>query len=177
MELFGYSLETIYMIGLIVGGTLTFLYVLFGDLLEGIFEAVSEGPINPTVVLAFITIFSAMAFLLEKFTSIHSLIILLASMVTALILVTVLNVFVLIPLSQAEATLAYSDTDLKGRVGKVITAIPTDGFGEVLLEGYGGNIAKTAVSFENEAISYGTKVLVIEVRDGALHVLPHENLE
>lgn len=177
MELYGYSLETIYLIGLIVGGSLTFLYILFGDLLEGIFEAITEGPLNPTVVLAFITIFSSMAYLMEKFTSVGSLIIFLASLITALILVTLLNVFILVPLSQAEATLAYSDEDLKGRVGKVIISIPIDGFGEVIIQGNGGNIAKTAVSFDKEAIAYDTDVLIIEVENGVLHVLPHEKLD
>lgn len=177
MELFGYSLETIYLTMLIVGGSLTFLYILFGDLVEGIFESFSEGPINPTVILAFITIFSAMAYLMEKLTSVHSLIIFLVSIVTALILVTLLNVFILIPLSKAEATLAYSDEDLKGRIGKVIISIPVDGFGEVIIQGNGGNIAKSAVSFEQEAIPFDTEVLVIDVKNGVLHVLPHEKLE
>lgn len=176
MEFFGYSLEAIYLIGLIAGGSLTLLYILFGDLLEGIFEVISEGPVNPTVVLAFITIFSSMAFLMEKLTAVHSLIIFVASLLTALILVTLLNVFVLIPLSQAEATMAYSDEDLQGRVGKVITSIPVDGFGEVLIQGHSGNIAKTAVSFEKEAIPYDTEVLVIEVSNGILHVIPHEKI-
>lgn len=177
MELFGYALETIYLIGLIAGGTLTLLYILFGDLLEGVFDAVSEGPINPTVVLAFVTIFSSMAYLMERLTSVHSLLIIVVSLVTALIIVTLLNVFVLIPLSQAEATMAYSDEDLQGRVGKLITSIPVDGFGEVLIQGHGGNIAKTAASFDQEAISYDTDVLVIEVKNGVLYVIPHEKLD
>lgn len=176
MEFYGYSLETIYLIGLIVGGSLILLYILFGDLLEGIFEVLTEGPLNPTVVLAFMTIFSSMAYLMEKFTSIHSFIIFLASIVTAIIFVALLNVFILVPLSQAEATLAYSDEDLKGRVGKVIISIPIDGFGEVMIQGYGGNIAKSAVSFDKEAIAYDTDVLIIEVENGVLHVLPHDNL-
>ncbi|MFN7251380.1 MAG: NfeD family protein [Anaerobacillus sp.] len=174
MELFGYSLETIYLITLIVSGSLTLLYILFGDLVEGLFDGLSEGPVNPTVILAFLTIFSAMAYLMEKLTAVHSFIIIIFSLITALILVTMLNVFILIPLSKAEATLAYSDEDLKGRVGKVITSIPIDGFGEVIIQGYGGTIAKSAVSFEEEAIPYDTDVLVIEVKNGVLHVVPHE---
>ncbi|OIJ13656.1 hypothetical protein BKP37_10300 [Anaerobacillus alkalilacustris] len=177
MELFGYSLETVYLFGFIIGGSLTLLYILFGDLVEGIFESFSEGPINPTLILSFITIFSSMAYLMEKFTTVHSLIIFIVSLVTALILVTLLNVFVLIPLSQAEATLAYSDEDLRGRVGKVIISIPEDGFGEVLIQGKGGNISKSAVSFEKKAIQYDEDVLVIEVKNGVLHVLPHEKLD
>ena len=90
--------------------------------------------------------------------------------------VTLLNLFILIPLSQAESTLAYSEQDLKGRVGKVIVSIPSDGFGEVMIEGNGGNIAKSAVSFEAVDIEYGSTVLVIDVIKGVLHVIPHEKI-
>ncbi|SDY33086.1 hypothetical protein SAMN05421736_101974 [Evansella caseinilytica] len=177
MELFGYSLETIYLFGFIAGGILTLLYILFGDILEGVFDALSEGPINPTLVLSFITFFSSMAYILERFTSIDSIIVLVSSLVTAFILVTLLNVFVLIPLSRAEATLAFSEEDLKGRVGTVITSIPEDGFGEVMIQGKGGNIARSAVSFEDEAIPYGKTVLVIDVKEGVMHVSRHETLD
>lgn len=176
MELFGYQLQTIYLFGLIFGGVFTFLYILFGDLLEGIFEALSEGPINLTLVLAFITFTSASGYILEKATSIHSIVVFIISIVLAFILVTLLNLFILIPLSQAESTLAYSEQDLKGRVGKVIVSIPSDGFGEVMIEGNGGNIAKSAVSFEAVDIEYGSTVLVIDVIKGVLHVIPHEKI-
>lgn len=177
MAFFGYSLEMIYLFGLIVGGVLTLFYILFGDLLEGIFEVISEGPVNPILVLSFITIFSSMAYILEKFMTLNSLLVFISSIVTAFIFVTLLNIFVLVPLSRAEATLAYSDEDLKGRVGKVITSIPLEGFGEVIIEGKGGNIAKSAVSFEEEAIAYGEQVLVIDIENGVLKVTKHENLD
>ncbi|MGG3326681.1 NfeD family protein, partial [Bacillus velezensis] len=85
-----------------------------------------------------------------------------------------LHFFVLLPLSSAEESLAYRETDLKGRVGRVITSVPKDGYGEVIIEGIGGAISKSAVSFEQEQISYGTSVLVIDVKDGVLFVTPHE---
>ncbi|MFA9557802.1 NfeD family protein [Evansella sp. AB-rgal1] len=177
MELFGQSLETIYLYGFIISGILTLFYILFGDIVEGIFEALSEGPINPTLILSFLTFFSSMAFLLERFSSLHSLIVLIASLITAFFLVTLLNIFVLVPLSRAEATLAYSDEDLKGRIGTVIISIPEDGFGEVMIQGKGGNIARSAVSFEDVAIPYGEQVLIVDIKESVLHVSPHEKLD
>lgn len=174
MEVLGYELQTLYLYGLVAGGISTLIIILFGDLLEGIFEAISEGPFNPTLVLSFITFTSSIGYILEKFTSINSIIVLIFSLVIGFILVTLLNIFILIPLSQAEATLAYSDQDLKGRVGKVIVSIPVDGYGEVIIEGKGGNIAKSAVSFDDVPIAYGIEVLVIDVVNGVLHVVPHE---
>jgi membrane-bound ClpP family serine protease len=177
MEIFGYSLQTIYLAGLVIGGVLTFLYILFGDLLEGLFELVPDGILNPTLVLSFITFTSASGYLFEKFSAINSVLIFVISIVISLILVTMLNVFVLIPLSSAEESLVYRDEDLKGRIGKVITSIPEEGFGEVILEGKGGNIAMSARSFEEKPIPYETKVLVIDVKDSVLYVLPHEEID
>lgn len=175
MELFGESLQTIYLYSLIISGVLTVLYVLFGDMLEGLFEGIPF--VNPTLIFAFITIFSAESYLLELYSPINSFLIMLISAVSALILVTLLNVFVLVPLSSAESSLAYKESDLRGRIGTVITPIPKDGFGEVLIESVSGKISKTAASFKNEEIEYGKKVLIIETKDGVVHVLLHEEPE
>ncbi|WP_078549061.1 NfeD family protein [Litchfieldia alkalitelluris] len=177
MEVFGYSLETIYLWALIIAGICTFLFILFGDLLEGLFELIPDGYLNPTLILSFITFYSASGYLFEKLTFIHSEIIALSSVVLALILVTLLNVFVLIPLSSTEESLVYREGDLKGRIGKVIITIPSDGFGEVVLEGYGGTIAMSAKSFEDKEIAYDSKVLVIDVVDNVLHVLPQDDFK
>ncbi|MBU9710997.1 NfeD family protein [Evansella tamaricis] len=177
MELFGYTLETIYLFGFIAGGVLTLIYILFGDIVEGLFEALSEGPFNPTLIFSFITFFSSLGYILERFSSMNSLIIIIISLLVAVLLVTLLNVFVLLPLSRAEATMAFSDADLKGRIGTVITSIPENGFGEVMIQGKSGNIARSAVSFDDVPIPNGEQVLVIKVEDSVLHVSIHEKLD
>jgi membrane-bound ClpP family serine protease len=177
IQMLGYTLEIIYLYGLIIGGILTFLYILFSDFLEGFFEVIPDGIFNPTLVLSFITLLSSIGYLLEKLTSANSILIGFIAIILAFGCTVLLNIFVLIPLSSAESTLAYTEEDLKGRVGKVITSIPVDGFGEVIIEGIGGNISKSAVSFDNEEIPYGKEVLIIDVQKGVLHVSPHEELE
>jgi len=172
VDFFGLSIESIYLITLIVVGSITVLFILFGSGLIDVSDA--GGVLNPTIILSFITIFSASGYLFEMFTLISSMLILLFSLIIALILVTILNVFILIPLSKAEESLVYSANSLKGRVGKVITPIPLDGFGEVVLTDKSGTIAKSAVSFNQEEISEGVKVLVIDVQKGVLHVTPYE---
>lgn len=92
-------------------------------------------------------------------------------------LVTLLHVFVLVPLSSAEESLVYKESDLQGRVGKVITAIPRDGYGEVMIESISGRIAKPATSFDRVAIPNGTNVLVVQVQNGVLEVSVHKPLE
>ena len=166
MELFGIPLETIYLYALILSGAVTILYLLFGDA----WSADVDGLFNPTLIFSFFIIFSAGGYLGEHFTSLHSLLIAVINVIIALILVTLLNVFVLIPVSNAEESLVYKEQDLIGRVGTVITTVPKDGYGEVLIESSSGRIAKPAVSFRKNEIPNGKKVLIINVEDGVLKV-------
>ena len=172
MELYGVPLETVYLYGLIFSGGLTFLIILFNDVFSGL-----ELPdiFNPTLILSFLTIFFASGFLFESVTDLQGGLIISFSFLLALATVTLLNVFVLVPVSRAESSLTFHDHDLRGRVGMVLTAVPVDGFGEVLIQSNSGSISKTAASFKNEQIASDTKVLIIEVRNGVVYVMPHYN--
>lgn len=172
MTLFGMSIETIYLTLLIVSGSLTILYLFFGDILEGLGEA--TGFLSPVLILAFITFLSAGGYILEKVTTIHSFIIIIIAAFLAILLDVLLNVFILIPMASAEQSLSYTEKSLEGRVGKVIIPIPEDGFGEVIIESYSGMISKPAASFEDIPIPEGSEVLVIEVRNGVLYVMPYQ---
>ena len=173
MTLFGIPIETVYLIMLIMSGSVTLIYILFSDFLEGIVEAM--GCLNPTLILAFMTFFSASGYILEYVTSFHSYLIVGISVMVALILDILLNVFVLVPLASAEQSLVYTEDSLKGRIGRVIISIPERGFGEVIIENKSGMISKPAVSYKNTSISEGTTILVIEIENGVLHVVPYDN--
>lgn len=178
MEPFSVPLETIYLYGLIISGVLTVLFVLFADVFH--FNGAGDGGLhflNPVLIFAFVTILSASGFLLEKLSSLNYLLILGISVAAAFIVVALLNVFILVPLSSAEESLVYKESDLQGRVGTVITAIPADGFGEVMIENTSGRIAKPASSFDGNAIPNGTKVLIVQVKNGVLEVTVHQQLE
>ncbi|MGE7759897.1 hypothetical protein [Peribacillus sp. NPDC097895] len=172
MDLFGVPFETVYLYGLIIFGGLTFLFILFNDIFSGL-----ELPdiLNPTLIFSFLTVFFASGFLLESLTGLNSGWSAGISLLISFSIVTLLNVFVLIPISSAEESLTFHENDLRGRVGRVLTSIPVDGFGEVLIESLSGNIAKTAASYKNEGIISDTKVLIIEVRNGVVYVLPHQD--
>jgi membrane-bound ClpP family serine protease len=172
MTLFGTSIETIYITLLIIAGSLTIIYLFFGDILEGIGEAV--GFLNPVLILSFITFFAAAGYILELITPLHSMMIAAIAIVLAFILDTLLNVFILIPLSSAEESLSYTEASLRGKVGKIITPIPEDGFGEIIIESKFGMISKPATGIENEAIAEGRKVLVLKVEKGVLYVEPYD---
>ncbi|MEW9502302.1 hypothetical protein [Jeotgalibacillus marinus] len=172
MELFGYSLENIYLVLLLLSGAIMLLYLLFGDAIEGVWGAF--GLFNPTTILAFITIFSGSGYLFESISSISSFIALLISIVISLIASFLLHFFILVPLKSAEESLAYTENSLEGRVGKVIIPIPADGYGEVVIESYSGMISKPASSYNNSPIEEGERVLIIDVVSGVLQVTDYE---
>ncbi|KAF1678436.1 NfeD family protein [Bacillus sp. SKDU12] len=172
MELFGVPIQTIYLYTLIIAGSLTLLFLFFGDMFAGMSEGIPL--LNPTLSLAFFTCFSAGGYIGELALPLSSMLIAFLSCILSIMLVILLHIFVLMPLSSAEESLVYKEDDLRGRVGKVITAVPVDGFGEVVIEGIGGTISKSAVSFDNQQIMYGTKVLVVDINNGVLSVTPHE---
>ncbi|AHZ17093.1 MULTISPECIES: NfeD family protein [Bacillus] len=174
MDIFHLPLETVYLYTLIISGSLTLLILFFQDVFHGLSEAIPVSFLNPALILSFLTIFSASGYIGEIAAPLSSSVIALLSFVLSVLLVSLLHFFVLVPLSSAEESLAYRETDLKGRVGRVITSVPKDGYGEVIIEGIGGAISKSAVSFDQEQIKYGTAVLVIDVKDGVLFVTPHE---
>ncbi|WP_424163104.1 NfeD family protein [Bacillus amyloliquefaciens] len=174
MDIFHLPLETIYLYTLIIAGSLTLLILFFQDVFHGLSEAIPVSFLNPTLILSFLTIFAASGYIGEIAAPLSSPVIALLSFALSVLLVSLLHFFVLVPLSSAEESLVYRETDLKGRVGRVITSVPKDGYGEVIIEGIGGAISKSAVSFDQEQIKYGTAVLVIDVKDGVLFVTPHE---
>lgn len=173
MTLFDTPIETIYIILLIVAASLTILYIFFGDILQGIGESI--GYFNPALVLAFLTLFSATGYVLELATSLSSLLIIGISILTAFILDTFLNIFILIPMSSAEESLSYTEESLKGRVGKIIISVPENGFGEIVIDSKSGMISKPAASYDNITIAEGKHVLVIDVVRGVLYVDPYND--
>lgn len=173
MELLGIPIETIYLYTLIISGMIIVLYVFFGDIAEGMSEG--DRVLNPTLILAFLTFMGAIGYLLEVFTELNSYLILVIAAFGSLILDILLNVFILTPLANAEESLVYTEDSLKGRLGHVIIPIPKDGYGEVIIESISGRISKPAASFENVPVEDGVQVLVIDVKDGIIYVVPHHS--
>ncbi|SDB85723.1 NfeD family protein [Shouchella lonarensis] len=163
------ALETMYLILLLVSGGLTILYVLLSDILEGIFS-VLDSWLSPTVILSFTSFFAACAYLLERFSPLTSLPIAGISLLVALVLSSCLHIFVLTPLNNAEESNTYHEKDLEGRSGEIITAIPHDGFGEVLLKSDSGMIAKTATAVEGVSLPAGTQVVIVKMSQGVAYV-------
>ncbi|MCY8782772.1 hypothetical protein MOD46_20405, partial [Bacillus spizizenii] len=83
--------------------SLTLLFVFFGDVFAGLSEGIPF--LNPTLVLAFFTCFSASGYIGELILPLSSLLIALLSCILSIMLVVLLHIFVLVPLSSAEESL------------------------------------------------------------------------
>lgn len=167
MLVFGLPMELIYMYVLLASGALTILYVFFVDITE--FRG-SFTMLNLAVILAFFLFGSAVGFLMETATELNGWKILAVSAGTAAVLDLLLYYFILLPLSGGELSSSYSEEVLPGQVASVITPIPVDGYGEVVVEGCAGMISKRATCYDNEAIGQDEKVWIVEVNDGILYV-------
>ncbi len=170
--LFGFQLETIYLITLLVIGSCTFLYILFGDVADGALEGIPF--LDPATILAFISFTSATGYILEKFTSLTSWIVLIIALLIGSFAALLVYYLLLVPLRSAEVSLVYTEESLEGKLAKVITPIPLNGFGEIIIDTINGVIAKRAASFKGEEIPYDQTVLIIEVRDGTAFVTVYE---
>lgn len=160
------KIEQIFLYGLFIIGLLTILYVLFADAIEGL----DAGIFNPTSILSFLLFTCASGCLLLKLTNWNEAVVIIAALVISAVLTFLLYFFVLVPLSSAEVSTAYTDQSLQGLVGKVIVPIPKDGFGEIVIETINGVISKRAVGYDNEEIEYEKQVLIIEVENGTFLV-------
>ncbi|MCH7321126.1 hypothetical protein LZ480_04410 [Solibacillus sp. MA9] len=173
--MFGYSLEVIYLTILIAIGCCTVLYLFFADMADVSLDTI---PIfDPSIILSFITFTAAAGYIFERFLSLSSIINLAISLIISSIFTALLYFFLLVPLRSAEVSLAYTDASLESQVARVIVPIPLDGYGEIVIEGVNGIIAKRAASYHNVEIPYDTHVLIIEIREGTAFVAIYENEE
>lgn len=175
MTLFGYAIQDLYLWVLIICAILTVVVILFGDLLDGIFETVPF--LHPILILSFFIFLSALGYVFEWFTNWNSTLILMIAAGMSIIFVTLLHLFVLVPIRSAEQSWGYSEDALVGSVGTTIVSIPVDGYGEVMIQWKSGVISKPAVSYDNKEITNGERVLIIEIKDGVFYVSPYESLD
>lgn len=164
------------------GGILfTLVTVVLGDLLSqavhGALDFLSADWLNPTVLAGGITAFGGVGILADKYTGLLWPLVMLIALGAAVLAGALLYFLSVKPMKNSENSTAYSMKSLNGRLGEVITSIPADGFGEVLIKVGAGNTNHIAASFDRTVIQAGTRVVVVEVRDDTAYVSRFENKE
>lgn len=165
-------LETVYLYGFAITGILTLLYVLFGDVLDGIFDVTPGGVLSPTVVLSFIAILSCGGYYFEAETQVGVVTGFIISSLIALVLVSLIHIFILGPVTRAETSMRTSINDMVGKVGELAVAIPKNGFGEGTFKQSLSIISFPATTEDGEPINEGSivKVTNVNVADGVVIV-------
>jgi len=74
----------------------------------------------------------------------------------------------------AEQSVGYRLAELQGKVAEVVTAIPARGYGEIIVQIGGGFTSRPATSVAEERIAPGTRVVIVEVEEGEIRVVPFE---
>lgn len=165
---------TLYMGCLAAGILFAAVTFLIGDWLDGIIGGLHA--IQPTSFIVGMTVFGGAGMMLLRYTEMEGLSVFILSILIAIFSVFCMYFLYVRPMQEAENSTGFSLHDLTGRVAEVITPIPAGGYGEILVRFGERNVAHTAAGLGGEAISGGSRVLVIEVRDGTLYVIEYEDI-
>lgn len=162
-------------IGCLTAGVLfAVVILLIGDWLDGLMDGLHA--IQPTSCVAGLTVFGGAGMMLLRYTELGEWPVFVLSALIAIFSAVCMYFFYVRPMRKAENSTGFSIQDLTGRVAEVLTPIPADGYGEVLVRLGERNVAYTAAALEREAISGGARVLVIEAREGTLYVMLYEDV-
>lgn len=176
MEIFGQPIEVIYLIILICGVGLTFLYIFVGEILEGLFDIAGDGVFNPITIIGYITLFGGIGYIGEVLGFVSSGLMLAVNLLLSAVIIVLVNFYIILPMKRSEKNMSSSIHDLKGRVGEVYTSIPADGFGEVIIRRTHGTVSKPAKSFDGDPLKEGLSVLIIDIdEEGVLLVSAYDS--
>lgn len=168
--LLGHSIEQIYFYTLIVCAVVSVLLFLFGDIFD------FDGPVDPILIVPWLAFFSLFGYLGEKLTTISSGWVVLVSIILSSIIVFLLNFYILVPLKNSEASISVSEKTYEGQFATVVTPIPIEGMGEIVISSVTGTISRPAAFYteqEKEVIA-GSKVLIIEIKNRVCYVVPYK---
>lgn len=165
--------------GCLFGGILyAVVAIIFGDILssalDGALDFLSlEGMpwMQPMTLVGGITVFGGAGLLLEQYTDLSTGMVLAAALFAAVVIGAGVYFLYVRPMAQTENSTGYYERDMAGKLAEVLVPIPAGGYGEVVLRmGPAGVTNQTAASYNGDPIEAGANVVVVEVKDGALHV-------
>ncbi|EJL38891.1 hypothetical protein BAG01nite_27480 [Brevibacillus agri] len=165
-------LETVYMVCLVSGIIYTVISLLFGDTVSDWLDQLHLPLFQPITFVSGLTAFGGAGYIMSRFTSLSDLVVFALAVVIGAGLAVFAYFLWVKPMSKAENSTGYSMAQLGGKLGEVGTTIPAEGLGEVLLPMISGTTYHMAASLEGKSIPQGTRVVVVEVRDHVLYVIP-----
>ncbi|USG66770.1 serine protease [Brevibacillus ruminantium] len=167
--------DIIYLVCMITGLVYTLFTLFFGDSVSE-WMAQTELPVfQPLLLISGLTAFGASGYLFTRFTSFSPWTVFAFAVIVGFVLAVTAYFTWIKPMENAENSIGYTMQQLSGMVGEVLTTVPAEGLGEVIVTMVSGRTNHMAASLEREVIPEGTKVVVVDVRDHVLYVTPFHN--
>lgn len=163
----------LYWICFIGGAVFAVLLVVFdsalGGWLDGVLDVLPDA-VHPMSLVGGVVAFGGAGILFTQYSPFAAWVSLALSLLIAVALAVGLFFFYVKPMREAENSIAYSMSELPGRIGEVTIPIPVGGFGEVEFSFGHGRFHEIAESAEGEELAAGERVLAIEVKDRVVRV-------
>ncbi|MBJ6363268.1 NfeD family protein [Paenibacillus sp. GCM10012307] len=152
--------------------------VIFGDViseaLDGALDFLSGDTLpwlQPMTLVSAMTIFGGAGLMLSRYTALGTTVVIIMAAMIAIILGIAIYFLYVRPMENSENSTGYSIQELGGKVGEVLVPIPSSGYGEVIVNvGAAGVAGQIAASFDGQEIPMGSKVVVVDVKEGTLLV-------
>lgn len=170
----------VYWICLLGGLAFSVLTLVFGGLLDGALDGLDAldafDVLDPLSFVGGLAVFGGAGVVLTESTDLGTGAAAAAAALIGLGLAVAMHFLYVKPMKRSENSTGFSMREYHGKLGEVITAIPAAGYGEVLVKMGAGNTFRTAASFDGTPIPDGTRIVVVEIRDGDLLVTPFDEL-
>ncbi|AWB45650.1 protease [Paenibacillus sp. CAA11] len=167
-------METLFLSCLAGGVLFALVSVLLGDvisdLLGGALDFLSVDFFKPVVIAGAITAFGGAGLLLNRHTGLSAAGVIVLAILCAVFIAVLVYFGYVRPMENSENSTGYSIRELSGKVGEVTIPIPPSGFGEIMVSLVGGHTLHIAASWEKREIAAGTRVVVVDTREGILLV-------
>ena len=148
-----------------LGIAIVVLSLLFGDVLDGIFDFdafdIADGILSTPVLGAFLTAFGFVGYLLSRPDAKLSLMAAVAGGIGAGVVFGGITAGVVRSMMNMPTDATPRTSDLVGTLGTVVTRIPQGGFGEVAVTSAGQRLKVNASA--DEPIASGQSVVIVEV--------------
>ena len=162
----------LYKTSLYVGIIFSLVMFFFGDLLDGIFDAVVPGDTGSYVPLfvTFLSVFGGSGIIFTKYTFYEIKTVLIFSVAIGIAFSVAFYFFYLWPMKRSENSVGFSEKNLIGRSGELLASTSKIKCGEILIKIGAGYTNKIVMSLYDEEFPRGTIVTVRKVEEGILYV-------
>lgn len=130
---------------------------------------VMVSPLRPTVIATFVTSFGGIGLMCQTLRM-EIFLTVVVSLIVAFSLSFLLYRFIIIPLIKAQNTSSPKKKQLIGYKATLNLGIHGDSFGEIIYVINGNSFNSPAKSVNNEDISRGAEVIIIDIKDGVFFV-------